>query len=197
MQQKYYLWLVLLAGLIIGAGAWLLFVPKSALAPSPAAQNTTSTTTGVTVGTMGSSTVTIGEIAQGKTPAEQPPALRPINYSAGTSADLKAALQSQYNTLSAQLKASPTRVDLWLSLGTDYKIAGDYAGAIAAWGYVARTGPSSINYVAYANLGDLYLNFLHDYAKAVANYKAALAIKPGNADYQADLKEAQELQAKQ
>ncbi len=72
-------------------------------------------------------------------------------------------------------------------MGVDRKIGGDYAGAIAAWNYVAQTGPSSINYIAYGNLGDLYQNFDTNYAKAVTSYQAAIAINPNVPDYYLDL----------
>ena len=43
------------------------------------------------------------------------------------------------------------------------------------------------NYIAYGDLGDLYMNFDVNYPKAEANYKAAIAINPHVIDYYRDL----------
>lgn len=189
MQTKHYVAAALAAGIIIGGALWFIFAPRAAQAPaSPSASTTSTTQSGVTIQTTGSSTITVTE----QSTAPKPPALRQPQYSASTSADVKATLAGQYDLLASQLRAAPTRVDLWLQLGVLYKIAGDYAGAEAAWTYVAHFGPASINFVAYGDLGDLYLNFLHNYAAAEASYKLALKGAPTNADYQAGLKAAQQ-----
>lgn len=194
MQTKHYIWLAAVIGVLVGVGGWLLFAP-AASAPSSSATSTATTTdqNGVGVGATGSTTVT--DIT-GTANATKPPALRSINVASSVSADVKTALQAQYAAIAAQLSAEPSRVDLWLQLGMLYKIGGDYPGAIGAWSYVAAASPSSTSYVAYGNLGDLYLNFIHDYPKAEANYKAALDLRPGNADYTAGLQTAQQLQGK-
>lgn len=195
MQTKHYVALAAAVGLAIGVGGWLLLAPKTAVAPN------SSTTASTTVTDLGNGTqiqatgdVTVTQTNQNAAP--KPPALRSINFSVNTSADLKTALQSQYATISAQIKAAPNRVDLWLQLGVLYKIGGDYAGAAAAWTYVAQAAPASIAAVAYGNLGDLYLNFTREYQKAEVSYKAALALKPGYADYQAGLGAARQAQGK-
>jgi tetratricopeptide (TPR) repeat protein len=188
MQTKHYVWLAAVVGIVVGVGGWLLFAPKAAVAPT----SSTDLGNGVQIQATGSTTVTEGD---GQA-APKPPALRAINFSAGTSADLKVALQTQYNTYVAQLKVTPTRIDSWLQLGVLYKIGGDYPGTIGAWTYVSEAGSSPNNYVAYGDLGDLYLNFTHEYAKAEASFKAALALQPTNADYTAGLKAAQKAQGK-
>jgi len=195
MQTKHYIAIALAAGLVIGIGAWLIFMPKQAVAPSSSTASTTVTDLGGgnKVVTTGSSTIT--EIDTQLT-TQKPPAIAALTFSADTSADLKTALQSQYNTLTAELKTAPTRVDLWLQLGVIYKIAGEYQAAITVWTYVGQAAPASVSAVAYGNLGDLYLNFTHNYAKSESSYKSALAMSPGNADYTAGLKAAQQAQGK-
>jgi tetratricopeptide (TPR) repeat protein len=96
---------------------------------------------------------------------------------------VEAAVRAKETALIADLKKTPTRLDLWLQLGVYRKIGGDYAGAEEAWMYVSKVGNSEINYIAYGNLGNLYMDFLKDYAKAEANYKAAIAIKPTVIEY--------------
>jgi hypothetical protein len=195
MQTKHYVALALVIGLAIGIGGWLVLAPKSAVAPTSQTASTTVTDLGGgnSITTTGSSTITVINEQQG---ASKPPAVPSITFSANVPTDAKAALQVQYNTYAAQLKTAPTRVDLWLQLGVVYKIAGDYQGAITAWTYVAHSASSPSDYVAYGDLGDLYLNFTHEYAKAEASYKTALVLKPNDADYTAGLKAAQQAQGK-
>lgn len=180
MQPKHYVTIAIGIGLAVGIVAWLALAPKQAVAPSSIA-----TSSNVTVESTGGQAI-VGEVST----APKPPSVPPLVFSAALPSDAKAALQTQYNTLSSQLKTMPTRVDLWLELGVVYKIAGDYNGAIVAWTYVAQGGATN-NYVAYGDLGDLYLNFTHDYAKAAAAYTQALKGAPKNPDYQAGLKAAQ------
>lgn len=186
MQTKHYALLALIIGVIIGVGAWIIFVPKAAKAPSSTATSTNA---------MGSSTVVIlpngtGVAVSGNATVEvvndsipHPSLTRPITFGPGVSADQQATLTAQEQADIAALTKDPTRVDLWLKLGNERKLAGDYAGAIEAWTYVAKAGPNTINYIAYGNMGDLYMNFDKDYAKAEANLKAAIAIKPTAIDY--------------
>jgi tetratricopeptide (TPR) repeat protein len=108
---------------------------------------------------------------------------RPVSYAPNLSAEALASVRSHIENARKLLKEDPTRVDLWLQLGVYYKVAGDYQAAAEAWNYTASVAPSNITYVAYGNLGDLYLNFLKDYPKAEANYKAAIDIKPNIIEY--------------
>jgi tetratricopeptide (TPR) repeat protein len=80
----------------------------------------------------------------------------------------------------AQLKQDPSQLKLWLTLGSYRKMAGDYEGARDAWEYVAAAAPSS--FVAFNNLGDLYMNFLKNYPKAELNYRKVIAVRPDYID---------------
>jgi hypothetical protein len=194
MQTKHYVWLAVLIGLIIGIIGWLAFAPKSVVAPGNGIASSTTTDLGNGVQIQGTGTTTGAVISESTNPTIKPPAIKPITFSADIPADAKTALQANYQALAPQIQAAPTRVDLWLQLAVLYKIGGDYNDAITVWNYVAAAAPSSSSYIAYGDLGDLYLNFIHDYAKAEVNYKAAVALQPGNADYQAGLKAAEQAQ---
>jgi len=195
MQTKHYIWLAAAIGIIIGVIGWLIFVSKTAVAPASSTASTTITDlgNGVKIQTTGDVTITP---VNDRTNAPKPPAVVALSVSADIPADVKAALETQYASYAAKIKTAPTRVDLWLQLGVVYKIAGQYSATASAWTYVAQSGSSPSNYVAYGDLGDLYLNFTHEYAKAEASYKAALALNPGNADFTAGLKAAQQAQGK-
>jgi hypothetical protein len=190
MQNNGYIWGVIIAIILI-IGAFFLFRAPKASAPGSVASSTASTgSTSPQVGgqmaTSSNGQVHATGTLSGTT--DNPPTLTGSIIIAPTvSADQAAQLQTKEATLITQLKAAPTRVDLWLELGMYRKEAGDYAGAIAAWNYVAQAGPSSINYIAYGNLGDLYQNFDTNYPLAETNYKAAIAIDPTVVDYYTDL----------
>lgn len=183
-----YLWFALVIGLVLGIGGWLIFMPNSATAPSTATSTASAaSSTLVDLGNGYRVALPAGasiEALPVGTPAPAHPSLtRPITFSSGVSAADQASLTAQEQSTLAQLKTAPMRVDLWLQLGNERKLAGDYQGAIDAWTYVAKAGPTTINYVAYGNLADLYTNWNKDFAKAAANLKAAIAIKPDNIDF--------------
>jgi tetratricopeptide (TPR) repeat protein len=73
----------------------------------------------------------------------------------------------------------------WINLGTIHKQGGDYAAAAVYWEYVASA--YSGTGTPFYSLGDLYQNFLHDNAKAEANYLDAIKIQPNNINAYASL----------
>lgn len=187
MQNKGYLWGAVIAVVIMG-GVVLLRANK-ATAPSPTASSTGMGTTTVDLGNGQFITLPPGATLheEGTTSAAAgvtPPSLNGamvINQSLAS--DVQAALRTNEQTLIAQLKAAPTRIDLWLKLGAYRKIAGDYEGAQTAWQYVINSGPSNIAYIAYGNLAELNLDLLKNYPKAEADYKTAISLNPSVIDY--------------
>jgi hypothetical protein len=182
-MQNTYTWLGL--GIILAAAIVLgvFFVrPKAAQAPATTPIGTTTVTDlGNGVSVTGSGSYTITPVSGASVP---PPSLaRPMTFSADLSVDAVAALRSQETTLIAQLKKDSTNAGSWMKLATARKIAGDYQGAADIWNYIVAVGSASISYVAYGDLGDLYMNFVKDYTKAEASYKAAISLKPDVIDY--------------
>lgn len=76
----------------------------------------------------------------------------------------------------ATLKADSSSFDAWLTLGTLRQALGDYVGAAEAWVYATKLSPHIG--VAYANLGNLYANYIKDYPKAEANYLKGIQNDP-------------------
>jgi hypothetical protein len=191
MENKNSLWLgVGIVVALVLAALFFFLGPHSALAPAQTSTSTnqTGSTTQVDLGNGIIATLPAGVTVTSVNTQVPPPSLTgSINISTTLPADAQAVLRTQEQTLITELKAAPTRTDLWLQLGVDRKIGGDYAGAIQAWQYVAETAPASINYVAYGDLGDLYMNFDVNYPKAEAAYDAAIAINPQVIDYYRDL----------
>ena len=68
-----------------------------------------------------------------------------------------------------------------LAQGQDKKNAGDYRGAAAIWESVALSN-TFVSFIAYANLGDLYMNFIMDYPQTEVDLKQVISLKPDYID---------------
>ena len=92
--------------------------------------------------------------------------------------DVCASLAPKYAAIQEALAKDSADFWGWVDLGTYRKIAGDHHGAAAAWEYLSKQYPT--NPTSFSNLGDLYLNYLKDAAKAEQNYLAAIKNYPEN-----------------
>ncbi len=101
---------------------------------------------------------------------------QPISFSGNLSADIRSQLTAQLQQFQQQIKTNPLDLKAWLNLGTTYKIGGDYQHAIVAWNFITDTTPSVV--APYANLGDLYMNYVKDYPKAEVNFKKVIELNP-------------------
>ncbi|MDE2071294.1 MAG: hypothetical protein KGI70_01000 [Patescibacteria group bacterium] len=193
MQQSVWMYGLVGVGVAILVAAGLLFGLPARTSTSTGTNATSTATT--SVGGAGITTtggqVTVSLVSNTGVSVPPPSLTRPITIDPNLPPDAQKILRDGEQNFITQLKADPTRVDLWLLLGTDRKIAGDYEGAALAWTYVAAVSPAPYNYTAHGNLGDLYLNFLHDFALAKADYQAAVALEPHNQDYVNGLAAAQ------
>jgi hypothetical protein len=115
-----------------------------------------------------------------------PPALdRKIVIPSSIPTDAATILKQKLEEDNAILKENPDQLIVWLQYGIYLKIAQDYEGARQTWEYVATAAPS--NYVAYFNLGELYMGILKDYPKAETNFKKVIELRPDLADGYRDL----------
>lgn len=103
-----------------------------------------------------------------------------VRISPETAASLSA---QQKNKVSADIHAyakmvqdTPEYIAAWLQLAIVKKGIGDYVGARDIWVYVTLLRPHEAT--AFLNLGDLSTNYLKDYPKAEANYRAAIQADP-------------------
>ena len=96
-------------------------------------------------------------------PSVKAPALYPITSSPKSDA------------LIASLKKEPKYID-WSDLGMYRKAAGDYKGAEEIWTYLITASPRGTD--AYINLGDLYMYYLHNNAKAELMFLKAVEVSP-------------------
>ena len=178
-----YIWGAVIVVVLIGG--IVLFRANKAAAPSPTASSTSMGTTTVDLGNGVVATLPPGvTITQTSVPVsggiKAPSLTQPVTYAVGLAPDAVITLKTNIATLRASLQTNPAQGDTWLQLAIYYKSAGDYMLAEQVWLYLTKAAPTS--YVAFANLGDLYTNYLKNNAKAEANYKQAITLKPDYVD---------------
>ena len=172
-SQKYWIAGALIV-LIIGAFFFFDFRHR-APAPSSETASTTDLGNGVQVQTTGGATITEIPVTPSSGAAPVEPSLdRPITFTGSMlPSDAQTIVKTQMQTIIANLKKDPTRLDLWLQLGIDRKQAGDYEGARQAWAYVQAVAPK--DEISAADLADLFANFIKDYPQAETYYEKAIA----------------------
>ncbi len=130
------------------------------------------------VSVTGAGNATIEQVSA--TGVQRPSLTREVHYSSSLDSAVFANLKLKIASTTTGLKVMPGDGQLWLALGLYYKMAGDYKAAEEVWVYLAKVLPDSV--VPHNNLGDLYQNFLHNYAKAEVEYKAVIKINPAYID---------------
>ncbi|HWB34374.1 MAG TPA: hypothetical protein VG753_03615 [Candidatus Paceibacterota bacterium] len=183
MPRPLTLFLITVAACIVVIGA--VFVLHGRSTPSPTSTSTTATTT-VDLGNGVYATLPPGTtIKEVPSSVEEPDLNMKVTYSSDLPADAVTELKTDIAAREARLKKDPTQSYDWYQLAIDYKIAGDYSAAEAVWVYLTQVVPG--DYTAFADLGDLYQNFLKDYPKAEQNYLKALSLKPDDIGLYYDL----------
>ena len=89
--------------------------------------------------------------------------------------------QGNFQTLKQSLQNNPDDFNSWVTLGILKKTVNDYEGARDIFIYAGQIRPKSSP--PFANLGDLYANFLNEPGKAEEMYKKAIANDPGEINY--------------
>lgn len=102
----------------------------------------------------------------------------PIKFSSTIAPEVKTQIQAEADILIGRISNDSSDLRSWIDLGTLHKMAGDYKGAETIWLYVSKVAPT--NSIAFQNLGDLYQNFLKDYAKAESNFLTAIKNSPND-----------------
>jgi len=97
------------------------------------------------------------------------------------SADYVQRFQGQFENLKSKLQQNPDDFNSWVTLGILKKTVNDYEGARDIFIYAGQIRPLSSP--PFANLGDLYANFLNEPEKAVEMYKKAIVNDPGEINY--------------
>jgi len=151
----------------------------------PAAPTADTTATTTPNGTATSTATTTANSNTGGLKLVQPDYKKPIVFSADISADIRTELNTDLVKDQAEIAANPLDLQAWTNLGNVHKIGGGYANAALYWEYVTTiyTGKGAPFY----SLGDLYQNFLHNYTKAEADYKASIEADPQNVNAYASL----------
>jgi len=182
MNQTRNIIIGIVAILVVALLAFLVSQERQAtVSPGATATSTNSTTTPITINLASTtSTTTVGGYTIAPVTIQNGPAApnfkTPLTFSATISADEKAQDQSQFQAVQAALTGNKTDFNAWLELGILRESTGDYKGAAAAWKYLTQIYPKDPT--AYANLGNLYANDLHQSAQGIAYYKQAIKADP-------------------
>ncbi len=164
--------------LLLAAGTYFYMSRPTNTGPSTTASTTSQTLSDGTV---------ISGLPEGATVNELPPESQPqalkapdyrtkVAYDPSVSAEVRAAIETQFAANVMTLSKNPQDFSTWMNLAILHKIGGDYRGAETIWLYATKNWPNSP--VAFSNLADLYQNFLKDSAKA--KVYADLAAKLSN-----------------
>jgi cytochrome c-type biogenesis protein CcmH/NrfG len=89
--------------------------------------------------------------------------------------------QGQYENLKKNLQQNPDDFNSWITLGILKKDVNDYEGARDIFIYAGQIRPQSSP--PFANLADLYANFLNEPLKAEENIKKAIENDPGDYNF--------------
>ncbi len=176
---------VLIAGVLLFAsnrGSGGTTENSATQSANTSATGTTTTTvlspsTAVTVTANGGG-YTVKALPDGASAPVAPNYKAPIVFAASVSAAARTQMQARAAMAEAQITKNPKDIAQWLALGSIYEQAGDYAGAEKTWIYVTEEWPG--DYVAFNNLGDLYMNYLKNYPKAEAAYLADIGVAPND-----------------
>lgn len=194
MQNRNTLIIVVIVLILVVGGGYLYTQRPSSTTPDTGSSTTTaslvtSTSTNIVSVTSSNTSVkgiqtTSGSagysvnIIPDKTAAKAPDYTKPIAYSASISPTLKSALQAQFNITVAAINKDKYNFNAWIDLGAQHHMAGDDTAAAAIWEYASLTWPTNV--ASFNNLGDLYANFLKNYAKAETNFLTAIKNKPSD-----------------
>ena len=85
-------------------------------------------------------------------------------------------LNATIQTHARVVKSDSTYFNGWIQIGILKKMIGDFEGARDAWEYVSLIQPG--NSLSYANLGELYWRYLHDYPNSEKNLLISIKNKP-------------------
>jgi tetratricopeptide (TPR) repeat protein len=140
---------------------------------------TISTTTGKTVINGKGYTIEQVPVDEGKgVPQPIPDLNREVSVYAGAivASEAKISAEAKIKTLQERLKKNPADYSAWIDLGIYQKSGGDYEGAIISWQYASKLAPT--DYIAPANIGNLYAYFIKDKAQAEIYFKKAISNSP-------------------
>ena len=115
----------------------------------------------------------------GTQPVPLPPApeyLRTFVYPAYFNVEARTITNKNIADQQKAIDKNKTDLNAWIELGNLYNLVQDYDGARIMWEYATKLNPDY--FVPYANLGNLYMSDMRNYAKAEANFKLAIKADP-------------------
>ncbi len=152
--------------------------PSSTVASTTQQATTTSAAsfTGGAVSSTKTGSVAVTGVANDAPSIPLPDLTRPYTPPAGVPQSVQAEDKAAVATAIQQVKIDPNHETYWLQLGMYRQNAGDYVGAEQVYVYLTKRWPKDP--IAFANLANLYGNYVHDYSKAVSYANQVIALSP-------------------
>jgi len=170
----------ILIGIIIlaalAAAVYFILQQQKPTTTSMATSTSATSTYNLSTSTVPGYTITEVPISSGSHTPIAPDYTMPLAFSSSVTPDERTSLQAQFVQVQAALAQNKLDFGSWITLGNLRKEAGDYAGAALDWQYASAEFPNNV--VSFANLADLYTNFMPDYPKAAAAYKQEIKNNP-------------------
>ncbi len=106
----------------------------------------------------------------------QPDLNRPITFPSSYSEKAAKKVGDDMKVLVASLKAKPYSYETWNDLAIFRKMIEDYKGAEEIWVFLTTVAPTKPD--AYLNLGELYMYYFHQNAKAEQAFLRVIEVSP-------------------
>lgn len=159
--------------ILLGGAGYYIYRSNQSVGEAPAAGGLGTTTPVAENG------IAVGEPAPGGTAELVAPDLsRPYVAPARLPESIRKESEAKYTAAVASLREDSSRWNAWMEVAVYRKGSDDFKGAEEVWLYVTERWPTDPT--AYANLADLYANYLASYEKAEAYYRRAISLKPDN-----------------
>ncbi|MCE9541031.1 tetratricopeptide repeat protein [Candidatus Kaiserbacteria bacterium] len=101
---------------------------------------------------------------------------RPITFPADFTQEAQTLFNQQLAKTKAAIEADPSDVSAWFDLAIDYRMVGDYEGAVAIWKYISAKYPTEG--ISLHNLGEYYFHTAKDYPTAENYYRQSIKVAP-------------------
>ncbi len=158
---------------LLGGAGYYVYRSNQSVEPSSVGGDTATTTPG-TESAVGAPAGSASEVADVATPDLS----RSFAAPARLPESIRKESESKYATAVANLREDSSRWNSWMEVAVYRKGSDDFKGAEEVWLYVTDRWPTDTT--AYANLADLYANYLTDYSNAETYYRRAISLKPDN-----------------
>lgn len=162
--------------IVLLVGVYLLFVRGNAKNTENSVENSSASTTNITLGT-GTTTkngYTIEEVSVESRPVPDLNRQLTVYTNAIVAPEARTFAMKKVAEIQTTLKKDTRNISKWIDLGIYQKSGGDYEGALLSWKYANYLSPN--DYVSLGNIANLYAYFIKNNTEAEKYYKEAIAV---------------------